>query len=276
MNMTILRTAALLGLLTAILLAIGFLVAGIDGMTVALVFAMLLNFFTYWFSDKIVLSMYRAKPTNDKKLNSIVEKVAKEAGIPKPRVYIVPTESPNAFATGRSPSHSSIAVTQGLLERLDDDEIEGVLSHELSHVKNRDTLVSAIAATVAGAISYLAQIAWLGMFSRDRENGNILLLPLLIFAPIAAMLVQLSISRGREFFADYTGAMISKKPLALASALEKISSYVDRNPMKGSSATSHLWIVNPFKGSSFASLFMTHPSTDERIRRLKELARELK
>ena len=276
MSMAILRTAALLGLLTAILLAIGFLLGGIGGMTTALVFAMLLNFFTYWFSDKIVLSMYRAKPTNDKKLNSIVEKVAKETGIPKPKVYIVPTESPNAFATGRSPSHSSIAVTQGLLDRLDDDEIEGVLSHELSHVKNRDTLVSAIAATVAGAISYLAQIAWLGMFSRDRENGNILLLPLLIFAPIAAMLVQLSISRGREFFADYTGAMISKKPLALASALEKISSYVDRNPMKGSSATSHLWIVNPFKGSSFASLFMTHPSTDERVRRLKELARKMK
>jgi len=274
--MAILRTAALLGLLTAILLAIGFLLGGIGGMTTALVFAMLLNFFTYWFSDKIVLSMYRAKPTDDKKLNSIVERVAKEAGIPKPKVYIVPTDSPNAFATGRSPSHSSIAVTQGLLDRLDDDEIEGVLSHELSHVKNRDTLVSAIAATVAGAISYLAQMAWLGMFSRNRENGNILLLPLLIFAPIAAMLVQLSISRGREFFADYTGAMISKKPLALASALEKISSYVDRNPMKGSSATSHLWIVNPFKGSSFASLFMTHPSTDERVRRLKELARELK
>lgn len=274
--MAILRTAALLGLLTAILLAIGFLLGGIGGMTTALVFAMLLNLFTYWFSDKIVLSMYRAKPTNDKKLNSIVEKVAKEAGIPKPKVYIVPTDSPNAFATGRSPSHSSIAVTQGLLDRLDDDEIEGVLSHELSHVKNRDTLVSAIAATVAGAISYLAQIAWLGMFSRDRENGNILLLPLLILAPIAAMLVQLSISRGREFFADYTGAMISKKPLALASALEKISSYVDRNPMKGSSATSHLWIVNPFKGSSFSSLFMTHPSTDERIRRLKELARKMK
>jgi heat shock protein HtpX len=274
--MAILRTAALLGLLTAILLAIGFLFAGIGGMTIALIFALLINFFTYWFSDKIVLSMYRAKPTNDRKLNSIVEKVAKEAGIPKPRVYIVPTESPNAFATGRSPNHSSIAVTQGLLDRLDDDEIEGVLSHELSHVKNRDTLVSTLAATIAGSISYLAQIGLLGLSSRDREGGNILLLPLVILAPLAAMLVQLAISRGREFFADYTGAMISKKPLALASALEKISSYVDRNPMKGSSATSHLWIVNPFKGSSFASLFMTHPSTDERIRRLKELAREMK
>jgi heat shock protein HtpX len=274
--MAILRTAALLGLLTAILLAIGFLVAGIDGMTIALIISLLINFFTYWFSDKIVLAMYRAKPTNDRKLNSLVEKVAKEAGIPKPKVYIVPTESPNAFATGRSPDHSSIAVTQGLLDRLDDDEIEGVLSHELSHVKNRDTLVSTLAATIAGSISYVAQIGLLGLSSRDREGGNILLLPLVILAPLAAMLVQLAISRGREFFADYTGAMISKKPLALASALEKISSYVDRNPMKGSSATSHLWIVNPFKGSSFASLFMTHPSTDERIRRLKELARKMK
>lgn len=276
MSMAILRTAALLGLLTAILLAIGFLFAGIEGMTIALVLALLINFFTYWFSDKIVLAMYRAKPTDDRKLNSLVSKVAKEAGIPKPKVYIVPTDSPNAFATGRSPSHSSIAVTQGLLDRLDDDEIEGVLSHELSHVKNRDTLVSTLAATIAGSITYLAQIGLLGLSSRDREGSNILLLPLVILAPLAAMLVQLAISRGREFLADYTGAMISKKPLALASALEKISSYVDRNPMKGSSATSHLWIVNPFKGSSFANLFMTHPSTDERIRRLKEMAREMK
>jgi len=274
--MAFLRTAALLGLLTAILLAIGFLIAGIGGMTIALIFAIFLNFFTYWYSDKIVLSMYKAKLTGDKKLNSIVEKVAKEAGIPKPKVYIVSTNSPNAFATGRSPNHSSIAVTQGLLDDLDDDEIEGVLSHEMSHIKNRDTLVSTLAATIAGSISYLAQIGWWGMSSRDRENGNILLLPLVIFAPIAAMLVQLAISRGREFYADYTGAMISKKPLSLASALEKISSYVDRNPIRGSSATSHLWIVNPFKGDSFASLFMTHPSTDERIKRLKELARKIK
>jgi len=276
MSMAILRTAALLGLLTAILLAIGFLFAGTGGMTIALIFALMINFLTYWFSDKIVLSMYRAKPTNDRKLNSIVEKVAKEAGIPKPKVYIVPNNSPNAFATGRSPDHSSIAVTQGLLDRLDDDEIEGVLSHELSHIKNRDTLVSTLAATIAGSISYVAQIGLLGLSSRDREGGNILLLPLVILAPLAAMLVQLAISRGREFFADYTGAMISKKPLALASALEKISSYVDRNPMKGSSATSHLWIVNPFKGSSFASLFSTHPNVESRIQKLKELARTLK
>jgi heat shock protein HtpX len=273
--MAFLRTAALLGLLTAILLAIGFLFAGTSGMTIALVLAVAINLFSYWYSDKIVLAMYRAKPTNDKKINSIVEKVAKEAGIPKPKVYIVANNSPNAFATGRSPSHSAVAVTQGLLDRLGDDEIEGVLSHELSHVKNRDTLVSTMAATIAGSISYIAQLGLIGMSSKDRERGNAIFLPLIILAPIAAMIVQLAISRGREFYADYTGAMISKKPLSLASALEKISSYAESNPIRGSSATSHLWIVNPFSGDSFSSLFMTHPSTKERIRRLREMAREM-
>lgn len=273
--MSFLRTGLLLGLLTGILLIIGFLFGGVGGMTVALIFAMLINFFSYWFSDKIVLSMYRAKPSNDKELNHLVEKIAKEADIPKPKVYIVPTNSPNAFATGRSPNHSSVAVTQGLLDTLDDDEIEGVLSHELSHIKDRDTLVSTIAATIGGAISYLAQIAWLGMFSKDREGGNAILFPLLILAPFAAMLVQLSISRGREYLADYIGAYISKKPLELASALEKISTAVERNPIRGSSATSHLWIVNPFKGDGFASLFSTHPPVSERIRRLKEIARKI-
>ena len=273
--MSFLRTALLLGLLTAILLAIGFLFGGIGGMTVALIFAMLINFFSYWFSDKIVLAMYRAKSSDNKELNHIVEKIAREAGIPKPKVYIVPNKSPNAFATGRSPSHSSVAVTQGLLDDLNNDEIEGVLSHEMSHIKNRDTLVSTIAATVAGAVSYLAQIAWYGMFSRDREGGSAILFPLLILAPIGAMLVQLSISRGREYMADYTGAYISKKPLELADALEKISSVAERNPMRGSSATSHLWIVNPFKGSSFVNLFRTHPPVEERIKRLKEIARKI-
>jgi len=273
--MSFFRTAALFGLLTGILLSIGFLFGGIGGMTVALVFAVMINFLSYWYSDKIVLSMYRARPTDNKELNSLVEKIAKEADIPKPRVYIVPTNSPNAFATGRSPSHSSIAVTQGLLDDLDNDEIEGVIAHEMSHIKNRDTLVSTIAATFAGSISYLAQIAWLGMFSRDREGGNAILFPLLILAPIAAMLVQLSISRGREYLADYTGAYISKKPLELASALKKISNATERNPIRGSSATSHLWIVNPFRGDGFASLFMTHPSVESRIQKLKEIAKKI-
>jgi heat shock protein HtpX len=274
--MAFLRTAALFGLLTTILLAIGFLLGGVDGMTVALAFAFVINAFSYWFSDRIVLAMYRAKPSDNARINSLVAKISKEAGIPKPKVYVVPTNSPNAFATGRSPSHSAVAVTQGLLEDLNDDELEGVLSHELSHIKNRDTLVSTLAATIAGSISYIAQIGWLGMSSRDREGNNFLLLPLIVLAPIAAMLVQLAISRGREFYADYTGAMISKKPLSLASALEKISFHAQTSPMRGSSATSHLWIVNPFKSDSFSSLFMTHPSTQERIRRLREMARDLK
>lgn len=274
--MSFLRTATLLGLLTGILLAIGFFFAGTGGMTIALVFALILNFLTYWYSDKIVLSMYGAKSFDNKRINSILEKLSKEFSVPKPKLYIIRNNVPNAFATGRSPNHSAIAVTEGIINNLEDDEIEGVLSHEMSHIKNRDTLISTISATIAGAISYLAQIAWLGLSSRDREGGNALLFPLIIFAPFAAMLVQLSISRGREFSADYTGAFISKKPLALASALEKISSFVDRNPMRGSSATSHLWIVNPFKGDSFANLFMTHPSTTERIKRLKEIAKEMK
>jgi len=273
--MTFLRTTLLLSLLTGILLAIGFFFAGIDGMTIALIFALFMNFITYWYSDKIVLAMYRAKPTNNKKLHSMIEKLAKEADIPKPKLYVLPQNVPNAFATGRSPKHSAIAVTEGLLDHLEDDEIEGVLSHELAHIKNRDTLVSTLAATIGGAISFLAQIAWWSMFSRDRERGNAFLFPLIILAPFAAMLVQLAISRGREFHADYTGAFISKKPLSLASALEKISNIADKNPIRGNSATSHLWIVNPFKGDNFVKLFMTHPPVDERIRRLKEFKKSM-
>jgi len=274
--MALLRTTALLGLLTGILLAIGFFFAGIGGMTIALVFALFMNFIMYWYSDKIVLGMYRAKPTDNKKLHSILERLAKEANTPKPKLYILPQKVPNAFATGRSPKHSAIAVTEGLLDNLEDDEIEGVLSHELAHIKNRDTLVSTLAATIGGAISFLAQMAWWSTFSRDRKGGNAFLFPLIIFAPFAAMLVQLAISRGREFHADYTGAYISKKPLALASALEKISDIADRYPIQGNSATSHLWIVNPFRGNSFVKLFSTHPSVTERVKRLKEFSKESK
>jgi heat shock protein HtpX len=272
--MAFLRTTALLGLLTGILLAVGFLFGGIGGMAIALVFAFFINFISYWYSDKIVLAMYRAKPTADKKLNSMAEKLAKEAGIPKPKLYVTPQKIANAFATGRSPKHSAIAVTEGLLDNLKDDEIEGVLAHELSHIKNRDTLVSTMAATIGGAISFLAQIAWFSMFSRDREGGSLLLFPLIILAPFASMMVQLAISRSREFGADYTGALISKKPRSLASALEKISKIADGNPIRGNSATSHLWIVNPFKGDGFVKLFMTHPPVEERIERLRELSRK--
>lgn len=270
--MAFLRTAALLGLLTGILLVAGFLIAGTGGMTIALLLAFGLNFFAYWYSDKIVLKMYKAKPSDNKKLNSIVERLSKEAGIPKPKVYIVNTQIPNAFATGRDPKHAAVAATSGLLETLEEEEIKGVIAHELAHIKNRDILVSTMAATIAGAISYLAQIAWWSMFMGNRrEGGSMIMLPLLFLAPIAAMLVQLAISRGREFGADYRGAIISKNPLGLASALEKISSFSKNHPTKGNSATAHMWIVNPFKADSFSRLFSTHPPVNERIRRLKEI-----
>jgi heat shock protein HtpX len=273
------RTALLLGLLTGILLAIGYLFAGFAGMTLFLIIAFVLNFITYWFSDRIVLAMYRAKEipkSQEPKLHDIVGKLSKEAKIPKPKLYIVRTENPNAFATGRSPKHAAVAVTSGLLESLDWDEVEGVLSHELAHIKSRDTLTSTIAATIAGAIAYIAQIAWWGMFMGDRRRGgNALLFPLIILAPIAATLVQLAISRTREYKADHNGSIFSKKPLSLASALEKISNYVVRNPMRGNAATSHLFIVNPFKGDSFVNLFSTHPPVGERVKRLEKMAEEI-
>jgi len=274
-----LRTALLLGLLTGILLVIGFFVAGFAGMTLFLIIAFVINFVAYWYSDKIVLSMYRAKEvpkSSEPKLHGIVEDLAREAKIPKPKVYLVKTENPNAFATGRSPKHAAVAVTSGLMNTLEWDEVEGVLSHEIAHIKSRDTLTSTIAATVAGAVAYIAQIAWWSMFfGRDRRQGggNVLLLPLLILAPLGATLVQLAISRTREYKADYTGAVISKKPLSLASALQKISNSVARNPMRGNAATSHLFIVNPFKADTFVSLFSTHPSVESRIVKLKEISK---
>jgi heat shock protein HtpX len=274
---TTLRTGLLLALLTGILLAAGFFFAGTAGMTLALGFAMLLNFTTYWWSDKIVLAMYRAKPSKDKKLHMIVEKLAKEAGIPKPKVYAIPTAVPNAFATGRSPAHAAVAATEGLLDALSDDEIEGVLAHELAHIKSRDTLISTLAATIGGAVSFLAQLAWWSLFMGGRrEGGSLILLPLLFLAPVAAALVQLAISRGREYFADYTGAYLSRKPLALASALEKISVIAKAHPLRGNAATAHLFIVNPLRADVFARLFSTHPPLAERTKRLRALAKELR
>jgi len=203
-------------------------------------------------------------------LHKIVEKLAKEANIPKPRIYLVESSNPNAFATGRSPKHSAVAVTSGLLKILDDDEIEGVLSHEIAHIKARDTLTATVAATIAGAIAYIAQIAWWSSLG-DRKRSNAAALPLLILAPLAATLVRLAISRSREYAADYEGAKISKKPLSLASALEKISTEVDRKPLYGNAATSHLFIVNPFKKDAFINLFSTHPSIESRIAKLKDM-----
>ena len=263
----------LMGVLTGILLGVGFLFFGVVGMTIALVFAVFINFFSYWYSDSIVLRMYNAKPSNDEKLNSIIRKLSMEAKIPKPRIYTVHTSVPNAFATGRDPAHAAVVVTKGLLE-LNDDEIEGVLAHEIAHIKHRDILVSTLAATIAGAIAYLAQIGYWSLFFGDnrRNDGNLLgFVLIIIFAPLAALLIRLAISRSREYRADRAGAVISKKPRALASALKKISETSLHNPMHGSSATSHLWIVNPFRQDWFSNLFSTHPPVHERIKKLMEM-----
>ena len=272
--MAFLRTVLLLGLLTGMFLAVGYALGGIAGMSAALIFAGLMNFFAYWHSDRIVLAMYGAKPLSDSEIEAMVEKLAKEARIPVPKLFIAELRVPNAFATGRNPEHAAICVTRGLVELLERDEIEAVLSHEIAHIKNRDTLVSTLAATLGGAISYLAQIAWFSLFGED-EREAIFLLPLLILAPLAATIIQLAISRGREFLADRTGAMLCKKPLSLASALRKISGIAEANPLRGNFATSHLWIVNPFSSDSFAKLFSTHPPVEERVKKLEELAEKL-
>ncbi len=262
------RMAVMLALLTGLFLAIGFFFAGTAGMTIGLIFAFMMNFLAYFFSDSIVLRMYGAKKLEDKKISAIVEKLAKKAGIPKPKTYIVNMDVPNAFATGRSPKHSAVAVTRGLLDKLNESETEGVLAHEISHIKNRDTLVQTVAATIAGAISWLAYAFMFG--DEDRNIFSTMLL--FVLAPLAATLIQLSISRGREYMADAGGAKLSN-PLDLASALGKISAAVKEKPSRGNAATSHLFIINPFSGSSVAGLFATHPPVEERVRRLKEMAK---
>ncbi len=264
------RSALLLGLLTAIFLAVGYAFAGIAGATIGLVIALVMNFVSYWYSDKIVLWMYRAKKLDDKKINNIIKKLAEKSAIPVPATYIVETDAPNAFATGRSPKHSAVAVTRGLIERLDDDEIEGVLAHELSHIKNRDTLVSTIAATLAGALTWLAYLFY---FGDERERNGLSFILLFILAPLAASLIRLAISRNREYLADQTGAMLSD-PMSLASALEKISSYSHGKKMRGNKATAHMFIVNPFSGASMMELFSTHPPTEKRTAVLRAMAKK--
>jgi len=270
------RTVIMLGFLTAILLAIGFAIGGIFGMTVALVFAVLINLVSYWYSDSIVIKIYGAKPTDDRKLNDMVERLSVEAKIPKPRVYMVSTDVPNAFATGRNPKKAVVAVTEGIMN-LDDDEIEAVLAHEIAHIRNNDTLISAVAATIAGAISYIAQIGYWSIFlgsGRKGEGSLIGLILIVIFAPLAAVLVKLAISRVEEYKADFTGATLTKKPGSLASALKKISEIARENPMRGSAATSHMWIVNPFKPDWFTGLFSTHPPIARRVKRLEDMEHE--
>jgi heat shock protein HtpX len=274
------KTVLLLVGMTVFLIVVGRMLGGRQGMYIAFLLALAMNFFSYWFSDKIVLKMYGARevsPAEAPQLHQIVDELAHEAGIPKPRVYILPDESPNAFATGRNPEHAAVAATEGILRLLTPVELKGVLVHELGHVRNRDILISTIAATMAGAIMILASMArWsaiFGMGSRDNEEGGGLLgiIVMSIIAPIAAMLIQMAISRSREYLADETGAHLAHNPEALARALEKLSMGAQRVPMDASPATAHMFIVNPLTGSSLMNLFSTHPPIEERIARLRAM-----
>ncbi|HEY0162763.1 MAG TPA: zinc metalloprotease HtpX [Edaphobacter sp.] len=278
--MNTLKSTLLLVLLTLFLIFIGDRIGGRNGMVLAFVLSVAFNFGTYFFSDKLALSMYRAQPATREQLPrvyNVVERLSARQGLPMPKVYVIPSESPNAFATGRNPQHASVAVTHGILNLLDDEELEGVLAHELGHVRNRDILTSSIAATLAGAITMVARMGyWASMFGgyggrddRDRNGGGLTVLFMVILAPIAATLIQLSISRSREYEADATGARETGNPYALARALQKLDNFSRRIPMQATPATAHLFIVAPLLGSGgFANLFSTHPPIKERIRRL--------
>jgi len=275
------RTALLLGALTGLLMLIGGLVGGKGGVVVAFVLALIMNFGAYWFSDRIVLSMYSAQevtPDEAPELYRMVADLAARAGLPMPRVYIIPQDTPNAFATGRDEKHAVVAVTEGILRILDRDELEGVLAHELTHIKNRDILIGSIAATLAGAVVMLANMAqWAAVFggvSRDDDEGggNIIgLILMAVLAPIAATIIQMAISRSREYMADEGEARISGKPYGLAGALEKLSRASQVVPMDANPSTAHMFIVNPLTGRSLMNLFSTHPPIEERIARLRAM-----
>jgi heat shock protein HtpX len=279
----LIKTGVLLAALTSLVVLIGGAVGGQQGMLIAFVFAIAMNFGSYWFSDRIVLSMYGAQPIDEAQapdLYRIIRRLTTKAGIPLPRVYLIPGDTPNAFATGRSPQHAAVAVTEGVMRMLDDEELEGVLAHELSHVRNRDTLTMTIAATLAGVITYLAHMAqWAAIFGgarRDDEEGSgggvIGALLMAILAPIAAMLIQMAISRAREFEADASGARLVGRPWGLAKALEKLEMASKMAPMDATPATAHLFIVNPLSGEGLLALFSTHPPIQERIARLRAMA----
>lgn len=282
--MNFLKTVVFLTALTLLLVFLGGAIGGQQGMTYAFVFASLMNLGAYWFSDKLVLAMYRAQPlpeTEAPAVHQIVRRLTEKAGMPMPKIFRIPSPTPNAFATGRNPKHAVVAVTQGILDLLSEEELEGVLGHELSHVKHRDILIASIAATIAGAVSMLSSMArWALMFGggrRDnREGGNnpLALLVMVIVAPIAALLIQLAVSRSREYEADEGGSKLTGNPLYLASALRKLEAGSQRIPMlEATPTTAHLFIVNPLSGKGIVKLFSTHPPVEERIERLERMAR---
>ncbi|MDY6863618.1 MAG: zinc metalloprotease HtpX [Thermodesulfobacteriota bacterium] len=276
-----LKTTILLASLTGLILIIGQYFGGSNGLVIAFFFAVIMNFGSYWFSDKIVLSIYKAQEISSEeypRIYNIVTKLTQNAGMPMPRIYIIPTGSPNAFATGRNAQHAAVAVTQGILQILNDEELEGVLAHELAHIKNRDILIGSIAATLAGVIMMLASFArWaaiFGGFSRDSDDdgGGIFgLVFMAILAPIAATIIQMAISRSREYLADAKGAYFAQNPSGLANALEKLHYASGKMPLESNPATSHMFIVNPLSGRSLINLFSTHPAIEERVKRLRNI-----
>jgi len=276
--MNSLKTVFLMTLMMVLFLIVGGALGGETGLIIAFIFSLALNFGSYWFSDKIVLKMYRAKEVlreDNPRLYDTVAMLAEKAQLPMPKVYIADNPAPNAFATGRNPENAAVAVTSGILRILDQRELEGVIAHELTHIKNRDILISTITATLVGTITFLARMAgWAMMFGgRDEDSGSALSsLVLLILSPIIAVLIQLAISRSREFMADEGGAQISGQPMALAAALNKLNTASKQIPMRNAeTSTAHMFIVNPFTGKSLMKLFSTHPPVEERIKRLQEI-----
>jgi len=273
------KTAMLLAAMTAFILLVGRMLGGQQGMIIAFFLAGAMNFFSYWYSDRVVLKMYRAQEVSESQapdLYGMVDRLRRNAGLPMPRVYVIPQETPNAFATGRNPDHAVVAVTEGLMQLMSPAEIEGVIAHELGHIKNRDILIGTIAATMAGAVMMLASMArWSAIFGGGRGNdeegglGGLGLIVMSLLAPIAAMIIQMAISRSREYLADTTGAAIAGRPDGLAAALEKLGAYSQRRPLQANPSTAHMFIVNPLSGRSLQSLFSTHPPIEERVSRLR-------
>lgn len=271
------KTFLFMVILTLVLIFFGGIIAGEDGLIIAFGFALVLNFMSYWFSDKIAISMTRSRPLKEEEapqVYAIVRRLTNRARMPMPRLYLTPSNQPNAFATGRSPSNAAVAVTQGILGILNQEELEGVIAHELAHIKNRDTLISTMAAVMAGALAFLARMGQYRMIfgGRRRDSGGALLQFLaIIFAPLAALLIRMAISRSREFVADETGARIAGTSSGLANALLKMERHVRGNPMPVNEATAHLFILNPISSKGLGSLFSTHPPIDERVKRLKKI-----